>query len=837
MEHSVFVAAVAGLLHDIGKFAFRAGEQPKIGWEQANREAHYAHAQKSWEVVQEIVPAGWVEEMRPILYHHHLADATKEKAVDPVLAYRLALADWLSSGEREEKPEEEGGKDVPYVRSPFSRLCGYDVERYYPAVPLSSLAPESAMPAERSKGQSSQDFARLWKQFWEQIEGRLERSWGGNEEAFLEALYALLEEYTWCVPSAYAGHVADISLFDHARTTAAIAVCLTADGRDQAWCGEVMDALRDKGDAGEALGRETALLVAGDITGVQKFIYTITSSGAAKSLRGRSFYLQLLTEAVARYVLRELGLPVTNLIYAGGGNFVLLAPTSAKEGVENLRREIAKKLVQAHDGELNLVMAHVPVRAGEFRIREFHQVWKGLHKEALDREKQHPFTQLDNVLLGAYLGAPMGEGGDTEKECSVCGKEFDKPARVDISGAEVVRVCATCAGFEALGNELAKAKWLVGVYFAPQGLTGPARDWRSVLRSFGMDFWAVEDLHQVSVAAKPAVLLVTSLEGKDASKATTDTEDLIHLPAYRFFAQLVPTRRENYEEHILTFDELCEESKGGFKRWGVLRMDVDNLGWLFQKGFEWNGVNHLTLSRAASLSFALRMFFEGLVAKMATEETLENRLYLQYAGGDDLFMVGSWDALPVFALGLREKFREFVCHNPAVTLSAGIALAPEKYPLYQAAEDAGRAEKQAKHFRRPNGGHEKEKDACHFLEFTMDWGDLAKAREWAGRFEAWCEGSEPKVPKAFVQLLIQLYAGYREEREQAVRAGRCRSDQVYFGPWMWRLAYYLGRRRAESQMPEEVKQKLEELERYMLVDPRHVDIVGLAARWAHYLVR
>lgn len=833
MEHTVFVTAAAGLLHDIGKFAFRAGEQPKMGWEQAEREAGYAHAQKSWEVVQEMVPAVWVEELRAILYHHHLAGATKERAVDPVLAYRLALADWLSSGEREEKPEEEGGKDVPYVRSPFSRLCGYDVERYYPAVPLSGLTPENAMPAERSKGQSSQDFAKLWKQFWEQVGSRLGRSWGGNEEAFLEALYALLEEYTWCVPSAYARHVSDVSLFDHARTTAAIAVCLAMDGRDQAWCEEVMDALRGKGNAGEALGRETALLVAGDISGVQKFIYTITSSGAAKSLRGRSFYLQLLTEAVARYVLKKLGLPITNLIYAGGGNFFILAPVRAAEAeqVEGIQREISRRLLEAHEGGLHLAMAWSPVQAGQFRVGHFADAWEALH-QALGKTKHQPLAYLGDDILAKHLGSAMGAGGDRDTECSVCGRE-EKGMKEE----EDIRKCGLCRSFEALGNELAKAKWLVSVHCTPQALTGPARDWRSVLRSFGMDFWAVEDLHQVSVAAEQTVLLVTSLEGKDVSKETEDTKDLIHLPAYRFFAQLVPTRRENHEEHILTFDELCEKSTGGFKRWGVLRMDVDNLGRLFRKGFEWNGVNHLTLSRVAGLSFALRMFFEGLVAEMATEETLENRLYLQYAGGDDLFMVGSWDALPVFALGLREKFRGFVCDNPAVTLSAGIALAPEKYPLYQAAEDAGQAEEQAKHFRRPKGGHEKEKDACHFLGFTMDWGDLAKARDWAGRFEAWCGGDAPKVSKAFVQLLIQLYAGYREEREQAVRAGRCRSDQVYFGPWMWRLAYYLGRRRAEDKMSEEVKGALEGLERYMLDDPRHVDIVGLAARWAHYLVR
>src|SRR5690606_39117839 len=39
-------------------------------------------------------------------------------------------------------------------------------------------------------------------------------------------LYFLLEKYLWCVPAQTTNYVPDISLFDHAKTTAAIALCL-----------------------------------------------------------------------------------------------------------------------------------------------------------------------------------------------------------------------------------------------------------------------------------------------------------------------------------------------------------------------------------------------------------------------------------------------------------------------------------------------------------------------------------------------------------------------------------------------------------------------------------
>ncbi|MBC5798353.1 hypothetical protein H5968_25270 [Sphaerospermopsis sp. LEGE 00249] len=47
-------------------------------------------------------------------------------------------------------------------------------------------------------------------------------------------------------------------------------------------------------------------LIAGDLSGIQKFIYTISSDGALKSLRARSFYLELVTEEVVQQLLDKL---------------------------------------------------------------------------------------------------------------------------------------------------------------------------------------------------------------------------------------------------------------------------------------------------------------------------------------------------------------------------------------------------------------------------------------------------------------------------------------------------------------------------------------------------
>ncbi len=59
----------------------------------------------------------------------------------------------------------------------------------------------------------------LWKEFIKEIQdlGRIK-----DIGFYFKELFWLLEKYTWCIPSA-TNVFPDISLFDHAKTTAAIA--------------------------------------------------------------------------------------------------------------------------------------------------------------------------------------------------------------------------------------------------------------------------------------------------------------------------------------------------------------------------------------------------------------------------------------------------------------------------------------------------------------------------------------------------------------------------------------------------------------------------------------
>ena len=173
----------------------------------------------------------------------------------------------------------------------------------------------------------------------------------------------------------------------------------------------------------------------------------------------------------------------------------------------------------------------------------------------------------------------------------------------------------------------------------------------------------------------------------------------------RFLVNTVP---EDKGRGIKDFGILAREAKGA-SYLGILRMDMDNLGKIFSRGL---GEEYDSLSRRATLSLLLSVFFEGWVGKIAADIG-NDRLYSVYSGGDDLFFVGSWDETVALARRIRRDLMRFTGRSD-LGISGGIALVHEKYPLYLAAKDAENAESAAKRLR-------KEKDAFCFVQTPVPW--------------------------------------------------------------------------------------------------------------------
>ncbi len=824
MQDRDLVFALAGLLHDIGKFAQRAGVGGTRFWDkQAEQDFKYRHALLTNDFIEKYVPNQWAVLIKPLAANHHRPNNDDERLI--------RLADQLSAGERASSGDQGVDDRRVHPKQLQSIFCSITAEGYrtpetlyMPLKPLEMnrhvIFPGNAWDEQRVWSA----YEALWESFCE--EAKLLKSVhesGGDLQTYLEDMLSLLQHYTWCIPSAYFKAIPDVSLYDHGRITAALSVCLP------------QTILAD--DTSDV---PAALLVAGDISGVQNFIYTITSRGAASALRGRSLYLELLTEAIARYLLRQLKLPVTNLVQVGGGHFYLLARPSDVERIEQVKRQVAQNLLSYHRGDLYLALDYITLIPRDFQGKALSGKWSDV-SEQLRHVKSRKFSELGSEMYSQIFD-PKFDVGNIEKECQVCGREHEGTLKLEEGTLREKRKCPQCLGFEELGDLLRQARFMrlseSDITTQPETVTAPG-DWKASLMSFGMVAELFESVPETRMDTERSVLYALDDEGLRKIKPAKSVAI-----GRRFLVNVTPilTKEERNEltKHIDESDlppagsvkpfEVMElQSKGGFKRLGVLRLDMDNAGALFRDGFG----EYATFSRIASLSFMISLFYEGWIAELARKynrqgASPQDRVYSIYSGGDDLFLLGSWDAIPNLALDIHRDLVEFVANHPGIHSSAGIVLVGGKYPLYQAAEDAGEALQAAKAVQGKN--------AITFLSQSLPWQTfMMQVKPYMEVMYTWV--TEKGVPRNILQQMQQFQLLYLNKARQMKDRGeiynKTGKQAIFWGQWNWRAAYFLKRTALRTKV-EEIDTLRKDLggENF-----RAIEWIGLAARWADLLTR
>lgn len=810
----VWQSALAGLLHDVGKALQRARVDPWNPPTDAPSEGQPVHAAWSASFIGGI-PELYRFAALPGAYHH-VPD--KSPASDKHLSELIELADKLSAGERADAQTKDK-KPPQQLVTIFDRVTLPDpvTEKYREPIannylPLQSLTlnREILFPKAVTPAQSQGD---AYDNLRQELEAAAKQN-SPDPQTYLENMLSAMQRTTWCIPSAYYHSTPDVSLYDHSRMTAALAACL-ADWSETAvrdLLGAVRRDFRPDKQAGDdaLMKQDVALLIGGDISGVQDFIYTLMSKDAARTLRGRSFYLQLLGEAILRYVLRELGLPYTNVIYSGGGNFFLLAPVSAAERLPMIQRAVTQKLLAHHSAALYLALGATPVPANGFKRGEFKNYWDAMHRE-LGAAKQKRYTELGDELHASVF-EPIAHGGNKEKTCAVCGEESESVKQIE-GGESGEKICALCDSFGDLGSQLTQAKFVALGFSAPQQTE--KHDAPTALRAFGMQFKCAKSNAEPITFTDPVTRAVAwALDDlKDGEKFPT-VKDVPTARMMRYTVNRVPQ---------MTFDELQKKSDG-IPRLGVLRMDVDNVGDLFGKGFGADEKNIATLSRIAALSFQLGLFFEGLVKKICAEQA--DLIYAVYAGGDDVFLIAPWSIVPDLARRIVTDLDDYTAHNPDVHLSAGMTFIHGKYPVYQAADDAKDALDQAK------GMPDKQKNAFSFLGQAWKWNEFENVNAKFERLKKLVDKKEDGglgAPEAILQTFRQF------AQDEADKAKRLNTKPVW-GKWMWQGAYKLTRDadRAKGPVGDELKAIRDELGKS---DYRDIAQWGTAARWVQLWVR
>ena len=231
-----------------------------------------------------------------------------------------------------------------------------------------------------------------------------------------------------------------------------------------------------------------------------------------------------------------------------------------------------------------------------------------------------------------------------------------------------------------------------------------------------------------------------------------------------------------YDE-IYNYAQLSQdrETGQGIKRLAVVRLDVDDLGAAFMAGFSYqDGGKYNTLARSATFSRSMSLFFKVYINQFAKEK----KLSIIYAGGDDVFAIGSWQDIIEFTICLRQNFIKWT--NGKLTLSAGIGLFPDKTPVSLMAEETGKLEGAAK---------DNDKDSISLFEknYTLKF-DQFIDNVYNGKLKSirYYFNIQDERGKSFIYKLIELLRNY---------------DRMNIA----RLAYYLTR--LEDQTPKDKKEE------------------------------
>ena len=155
-----------------------------------------------------------------------------------------------------------------------------------------------------------------------------------------------------------------------------------------------------------------------------------------------------------------------------------------------------------------------------------------------------------------------------------------------------------------------------------------------------------------------------------------------------------------------TFEEIENNT-----RLAVLKADVDKLGKTFRE-FYFN-----SFKKFNRLSRELNFFFANYVPYLIKTK-YQDGIYVVFAGGDDLFLVGRYDVIVDFAKELREKFYYFSLKK--VTLSMGIVFFKHSTPISYVSEWADNAEKRAKD--RDNG----KRNGIDIFDITLEFDEFLK---------------------------------------------------------------------------------------------------------------
>lgn len=676
--------AFSALIHDIGKFAERA----KINISAEDKEnnihifcpynkehQHHSHIHAAYtgiaiDMIEKYLPQINNTDTSPFQTNAKdnsiINAAAMHHQPETYLQSVISVADRLSSAfertqydEYNHSPDNENYQQARLMPL-FEKLLNEEQNNFNYRYPLSALSPDGIfahLKKNISVAEAEAEYKTLWNAFLQDVQKLNNReNWSLWLDNF-DTLYAL---YTQNIPSSSYKTLSDVSLYDHSKSTAALATALWRYHYET------------KTETVEALKHDTEnkfLLIQGDVSGIQNYIFEAgkhSRKSAYKFLRGRSFMISLFSECAALKVLEELGLPSTSQIMNAAGKFVIVAPNTVetKQRIQQVRDELNAWFKAEYYGLVSVGIATIEASQQDFENKNFATLQQAIF-QSLSVAKMHKFDLCSNT-------PEFNDFFDNyDKNMGLCCFDGKMPAEEAVSDSDDQYACRRCLDILSLSEHLTRQSC---IYIAdkPQNngfkndILGYYVGWQST-----KDAVRIWDISLPNDAARPMFngyakrfinAYIPRFTEDDINKNDGLYKDKELEPAEinkpKTFSHLAVENCLFADERLITKPALM-----------CIKGDIDNLGHILQ-----SGTKHTTFATMAGLSRQINNFFAVWLPWLCQSELKARNIYTVFAGGDDFYLIGPWLDMVKILPVLRRKFAEYVCNNPKITFSVGMCM-------------------------------------------------------------------------------------------------------------------------------------------------------------------
>lgn len=411
------------------------------------------------------------------------------------------------------------------------------------------------------------------------------------------------------------------------------------------------------------------LLVKGDFSGIQGFIFNTSSKGAAKTLKSKSFYIQILSELAIKCILFKVGIKdkdtTDHVIYNSGGNFYLLIPENKTEELKEAELRIQNDLI--NEG-LILNISYIEYDKSISYGSNLKKINLEAKKKALNS-----FSTISNTQnFGKFFYANQFEIKSQEKWGTMA-KEM-----------------------------LKKNNHTYQISFFSQDFK--FREYPTFLESvnFRVPKWTPQLVQFIGKTEFYDNL--SEEEQKDIDKA----DGVIPYSCLGYFA----------------------EQRTGTANLGIFKLDVDGLGTIVRDNID--TIEDSKALAAEMVKFFDKqlksLIEEGSFNINNKSYSYKDNLGVIFSGGDDCFIIGAWDAIFFFSITLKQEFDAYFSKLDTtnslykvlrpLTFSAGLAFVPPTFPVSNFSALAEEALEKSK--------HKEGKNALTVFDYTISWKQWSK---------------------------------------------------------------------------------------------------------------